>query len=550
VKGECLEKASRLLLLLSILLLLAGCGGLQTKANSDPLLLAPVPSSQDSISLSEGRVEEILFWPSGTAGDTKIRDQAELPIHSPTDIGFCYQEEPFPPTMAEAEEDSQSQPSKAEPPLFLSLGEDIANPELQAPLSEPSVSPEEAGEERIVPETLPPAPQRKIRTEEGEAYADAGKEEREKSEEPVETQTSFPSRFVAEFFDGLRPDPSAKETTLSSLPSAEESAEEPSSEVKGTSSLLAGLPGWINERVHEFIDFFQTRADTFFNNSLARSQAYESMMKKIFREKNLPEELFYLALIESGFNPKAQSPAKACGIWQFMAKTAKRFGLKIDKWVDERRDPEKATYAAAEYLKSLHEMFNCWYLATASYNAGEGKILEAMKRAGSQDFWEISQDRYLKRETQQYVPMFLAALAIAQDPQKYGFTHVDYQAPLSYEKVLVPPGTRLDRIARAAHTDIEEIRDLNLSLRRGKTPPSGGPFEIKLPPGKKEIFKRNFFKMAKFDLRTAKKHQVRRGETLGQIAHKHRVSLRQLCEVNQISPKTLLMPGVTLLVPR
>jgi membrane-bound lytic murein transglycosylase D len=273
------------------------------------------------------------------------------------------------------------------------------------------------------------------------------------------------------------------------------------------------------------------------------------MMKQILREKDLPEELFYLALIESGFNPQAQSRAKASGIWQFMAKTAKRFGLKVDKWVDERRDPEKSTYAAAEYLKNLHEMFNCWYLATASYNAGEGKVLEAMKRAKSQDFWEISKHKYLRRETKEYVPMLLAAMIIAEDPQKYGFSQINYHPPLSYEKAFVPPGTRLDRIARAAETNVAEIRVLNPSLIRDKTPPDGNPYEIKLPPGKRESFERNFPNLKKMDLMKAKKHQVRRGETLGQISKKYRVSLQDLCAFNQISPKNLIQPGIILLVP-
>lgn len=314
--------------------------------------------------------------------------------------------------------------------------------------------------------------------------------------------------------------------------------------------MLGGIPTLLNDRVKDFIDFFQNKADNFFTKSLARSQAYEGMMKQIFRDKNLPEDLFYLALIESGYNPLAQSRSKALGIWQFMSKTAKRFGLKVDKWVDERRDPEKSTYAAAEYLKSLHEMFNCWYLAAASYNAGEGKILQAMKRAKSQDFWEISKGRYLKQETKEYVPMFLAAMIIAQDPQKYGFSNIDYHSPLMYEKVSVPPGTRLDRIARAAQTDLEEIRTLNPALRRDRTPPEGASFEVKIPPGKKEVFETNFSKMRIFDPRKSRKHEIRRGETLGQIAKKYRIGLQELCEGNQITPKTPLKPGMALLLPK
>lgn len=318
---------------------------------------------------------------------------------------------------------------------------------------------------------------------------------------------------------------------------------------QGAAKILSAFPTILNDKVKGFIDLFQTKADSYFTKSLARSQAYEGMMKKILREKNLPEELFYLALIESGYNPHAQSRAKATGIWQFMNRTGKRYGLKVDKWVDERRDPEKSTYAAAAYLKNLYEMFNCWYLAAAGYNAGEGKVLQAMKRAKSQDFWEISKHRYLKRETKQYVPMFLAAMIIAQDPQKYGFSNIAYHPPLVYEKVAVPPGTRLDKIARAAEMNLEEIRVLNPALRRDKTPPQAASFEINLPPGKKEVFERNFSRVFKLDPRTARKHQIRRGETLGQIAKKYRVDVQELCEGNEITPKTILRPGDTLLLP-
>ena len=314
--------------------------------------------------------------------------------------------------------------------------------------------------------------------------------------------------------------------------------------------ILPDFPSLSHQKVEESIGFFQTRADGFFSRALGRSQAYEEMMKRILREKNLPEELFYLALIESGFNPHAFSRAKASGIWQFVAKTAKRFGLKVDKWVDERRDPEKSTYAAAEYLKSLYGMFNNWDLAAASYNAGEGKVLKAMKRANSQDFWEISQHRYLRKETKEYVPMFLAAVAIASEPQKYGFSNIDYHPPLLYEKVMVPPATRLDLIARAAETDLSEIKSLNPALKKERVPPNCSQFEIKLPSGKKAVFEKNFPLLNQKVASKSKKHSVRSGETLLAIAKKHRVPLKDLCQVNGLSPQARIKPGLVLSVPR
>jgi hypothetical protein len=317
------------------------------------------------------------------------------------------------------------------------------------------------------------------------------------------------------------------------------------------SPVISGIfPSLSHQKVEETIGFFQTKADSFFSRALGRSQAYEDMMKKILREKNLPEELFYLALIESGFNPHAFSRSKASGIWQFVTKTARRFGLKVDKWVDERRDPEKSTYAAAEYLKSLYGIFNNWELAAASYNAGEGKILKAMKRAKSQDFWEISRHRYLRRETKEYVPMFLAAVTIASEPQKYGFSNIDYHPPLLYEKVMVPPGTRLDLIAKAAEIDLSEVKTLNPALKKDKVPPNCSQFEIKLPPGKKEIFEKNFPQLRKKFASKGSKHVVRRGETLSGIAKKYRVHLKDLYQVNGLSPRARIKPGLILSVPR
>jgi len=547
MKGERLRKTFWLLV---TLLLLGGCGGFSTKGNQNSLLPDPAPVFQEFSFIPADRMDPGQFDPSATNGRAKVQShEPESTSDSNGEIGFCYQNEPFFLTGVRAEEGPSPYTPNTESRLFSALEQGVTNQELQPTFSEPKIFPPAAVAETVGLETPLSRPPRKIRAEKGDKDF-AGRRIGEKFEKGVDSRGLPGSAVIVEAEDRLQDSspPSEMETIPPPPPSPEMVAEETPEGNKPSSNILAGFPTLLNESVKGFIDFFQTKADTFFTNSLARSQAYEGMMKRIFREKNLPEELFYLALIESGFNPYALSRSKASGIWQFMAKTAKRFGLKVDNWVDERRDPEKSTYAAAEYLKNLHEMFNCWYLATASYNAGEGKMLEAMKRANSQDFWEISKHRYLKQETKEYVPMLLAAMIIAQDPQKYGFSQVNYQPPLSYEKVGVPPGTRLDRIARAAETDLAEIRALNPSLRREKTPPNGTPFEIKLPPGKKEVFLKNFFKISKVDY--AQKHQVHRGETLGQIAKKYRANLRELCEFNQISPKTPIRPGSTLLIPR
>lgn len=346
----------------------------------------------------------------------------------------------------------------------------------------------------------------------------------------------------------------AENFALESLPSSANNHEldkkkgEEEASKEDSSSLVSLFPSVLHEKVKDFINYFQNKADSFFSKALARSQAYEEMMKKIFREKNLPEELFYLALIESGFNPFAVSRKQAGGIWQFVSKTAKRFGLRVDKWVDERRDPEKSTYAAAEYLKQLYEMFNCWELAAAGYNAGEGKILKAIKKTKSQNFWEIAQYRYLKPETKKYVPKFLAAMLIAKEPEKYGFSNIPHLPPLNYEKIIVPPATSLAWIAKVSEADLAELRALNPSLKLDKTPPQG-EFEIKLPLGKKEVFERNIAAHQRLTSLGNQKHRVRYGETLAGIARRYKVNLNQLCELNGLSPKDKIKPGLTLILP-
>jgi membrane-bound lytic murein transglycosylase D len=255
------------------------------------------------------------------------------------------------------------------------------------------------------------------------------------------------------------------------------------------------------------------------------------------------------ALIESGFDPYAYSRSKAVGPWQFIYRTGKRYGLKVNWWVDERRDPEKSTIAAAKYLKDLYEMFACWYLAAAGYNAGEYKIIKAMKRFQTEDFWTLTKHRYLKRETKNYVPLMIAAAVVAKDPEKYGFTGVEYQEPLRYEKVKVPELTDLSHIAKACEISLEEIKDLNPELRRGVTPPNEPEYEIKIPFAKIDLFSKNFEAMQpleKFQFRT---HTVKKGETLRGIANLYRVDLDPMLEINYLNKTSPLTKGMDLLIP-
>ena len=309
------------------------------------------------------------------------------------------------------------------------------------------------------------------------------------------------------------------------------------------------IPIVINARVELFIECFQTTARERFVTWLGRSQKYIPLMKNLFRAHGLPEDLVYIALIESGFDPYAYSRSKASGPWQFIYWTGKKYGLKVNWWVDERRDPEKSTLAAAKYLKALHERFECWYLAAAGYNAGEYKIINAMKRYRTVDFWKLAEFQYLKRETRNYVPQMIAAALIAKDPKRYGFTDVEYVEPLRYEKVKVPELTGLLLVAKACETSVEEIRELNPELQRGVTPPNEEAYEVKIPFGKKGLFLKNFEALQPLEKFEFKTHLVKAEESLPGVARLYRVDLEPFLELNHLKRTSRISKGMTLLIP-
>jgi membrane-bound lytic murein transglycosylase D len=309
------------------------------------------------------------------------------------------------------------------------------------------------------------------------------------------------------------------------------------------------IPIVINEKVEHFIHYFQTTARKSFSNWLARSEKYIPFMREVLKEKGLPEDLVYLAMIESGFNPYAYSRSKAMGPWQFIYLTGKKYGLKVSWWVDERRDPEKSTIAAARYLKDLYDMFECWYLAAAGYNAGENKIANGMKRYRTEDFWELTKYRYLKQETKHYVPQMIAAALLAKDPEKYGFIGIEYQEPLRYDKVMVPPAIDLRLIAKACEITVEELKELNPELRRWCTPPDTPEYEIKILFGKSDLFLKNFESVRPGGKTSFKTHIVKRGDTLQHIARLYRVELEPILEINRLEKKSRLSVGTNLLIP-
>jgi membrane-bound lytic murein transglycosylase D len=309
------------------------------------------------------------------------------------------------------------------------------------------------------------------------------------------------------------------------------------------------IPIIINGKVEQFVKYYQTRGRKVFNRWLARSKRYIPLMKELLREKGLPEDLVYLALIESGYNPRAYSRRQAMGLWQFRYHTGKRYGLKVDWWIDERRDPVKSTIAAARYLKDLYDRFECWYLAAAGYNAGEGKIQRAIKRYKTEDFWELTKYPYLKRETKNFIPKIIAAALIAKNPEEYGFSNISYEEPIRFETVKVPDATDLRVIARASESTYEELKRLNPELRRWCTPPNYPDYELKLPYGKKEIFLRNFSKIPPSKRVTFRRHVVRSGETLSHIALRYRTDIRAIMRMNRIRNLHSIRAGRSLIIP-
>ena len=251
---------------------------------------------------------------------------------------------------------------------------------------------------------------------------------------------------------------------------------------------LETIPTEINDQVEKWVTYFQGRGRPHMERYLARSTRYEALMKKVLRDNKLPEDLFYIALIESGFSPRAHSSASAVGYWQFIRGTGKRYKLGINKLIDDRRDPVLATQAAAEYFKDLYGLFNSWYLSMAAYNVGEGRVLRVVKKYKTRDFWELSRNkRALPAETDNYVPKYLAAKLIAKNPDKYGFEGIDYMTPIEFDHMSFEQPVNLRLMAEKMNINYEDFKDLNPKYKGEVAPLDGTRLSLRIPPGSSEI---------------------------------------------------------------
>lgn len=248
------------------------------------------------------------------------------------------------------------------------------------------------------------------------------------------------------------------------------------------------IPVVWNKQVATWVKFFTGKGRRHFINYTQRAGRYAPVLSKIMADSGLPRDLIYLAMAESGFQNHARSWAKAVGPWQFMPYTGKKFGLNIDWYVDERRDPLKATIAAANYLKTLHGLFGSWELAAAGYNAGEGKIARAQRMYRTTDFWKLCNGRYLRPETKNYVPKIMALAIIGKNLDVFGFNEIEFEKALDYEEILVKGNSDLYEVAEILELDFEEVKRYNPEITRWQTPPYMETYSLRVPVGAKEAW--------------------------------------------------------------
>ncbi len=366
-------------------------------------------------------------------------------------------------------------------------------------------------------------------------------------------------------------DSAADEAVLEELADAhpnggadEETLNEGGDEVPGGANALAGAVTWdidvatfnSHDRVQYYLDFFLNRGRERMAIWLNRLPRYESMIRERLQREGLPGDLVYLALIESGFSNTATSRAKAVGMWQFMKATGKGYGLRVDSWVDERRDPFKATDAAVRHLADLNRRFGSLYLAAAAYNAGSGKVSRGLIRLPDDEsepvhsdatFFRLYDTRLLRRETKDYVPKLIAAALIAKEPRRYGF-NVGASDPVSYDSIVVPDMTGLDVIARLADTTVAAIKELNPQYLRLATPP-GSPSVIRLPVGRGERTVTAYAELPPRQRVTFIEHFMARGETLGGLARRYRVSQAMLIAANPKLNSRRIRIGQRVVIP-
>ena len=308
------------------------------------------------------------------------------------------------------------------------------------------------------------------------------------------------------------------------------------------------MPQYILDRAALYLESFTTSGRELFQQWLDQSMPHMFLIKRILREEGLPEDLAFLPIIESGFNVNARSRAKATGMWQFMAATGAHYGLEVNGWIDERRDPVKSTRAAARHLKDLYETFGSWPLALASYNAGSGKIKRVLNGSSSSTFWEIGQNSALAAETRNYIPKFMAAIIIARNPEAFGFTFMEVPT-FQYDLLEVPAGMDVRTITKRSGISLGLIRSINPELRGNIIPLSEPTYVLRLPRGIGTVFLENFDGLLPDERVVYNKYKVKKGDSVYKIAKKFKSTVSSIREANKLNKKSRIVSGKTILVP-
>ena len=306
------------------------------------------------------------------------------------------------------------------------------------------------------------------------------------------------------------------------------------------------IPLVTNSQVESYIRYFQGKGRKGFNIWLKRYVQYKDLILPILDQYDLPEELIVVSMIESGFDPKAVSKAKAVGLWQFMYLTGKQYGLNRNWYIDERQDPIKSTHAAAKYFQDLYNEFEDWYLVLAAYNTGPGRLNRALKLHETSDYWQLYS---LPKDTKNYIPYYLSSAIILQNPEKYGFK-IPKSNPLKFDEVEIEKSSDLNVLAKAADTRVSTIKKLNPELRQPATP-NNGPYSLNIPFGRKESFYKKFNAIPdneKFAVQKVE-HRVQKGENLSSIAAKYRVLKADLQTINNITNANNIRIGQVLKIP-